>query len=853
MLELLGCRSFLASTTAFLLACACGVCPASTVAFGTIDSAQFTINSPDPEQTYIDALRERKLYRLLEAYCRRQLNRQDATQAERARYTIELANILATRAQTEPRGTTRADLWRQASALLRTFLEQDKQHPQAIALRFQLGVYELAQGELGRQQAKLAPQNKELIEQVRGHLQVAIQSFREVESGATQAMKKRPSGEDSATAPLSQNQLRDFISNGRFRLAQALLALAQTLPRNSADQTEMASQAKSQFEAFTQRYSTNELTLESYLGRAECLRLLGDSTEALKSLSELAKPGTPDKYYERSVVLRAHLQLDQKNPAAARNMIDDNRKLLKAPSPELDLLYVQALLELARQQSKGQADLVARQLVASAIDEIDRIEKQHGPYWASRCEVLLAELAMENVLVEDPAVLVRMADGQLRRADFSGAIRTLDRAVKLSRERGDTDRTVELAFRAASILLQEKDLDAAAERFAQIAGTYANHPKAPQAHFMVAYCLGQLYAVNPTTDRLATYERSLEQHLKAFGADDTALEVRWLLGSLRVSQRRWPDAIELFKGIPASYKQFLPAREQIRRSYEAWLEQLWQRAQPAESVVAEAIEFLKIALGDRRGKQWKPADVPMALALARIQLHAGVNRYQEAEEILNQILFGPAASDSERGEARRLIVAALVGQDKFDDARQLIETEFVGIPQELFAVAQALEDAASHSSESRRRQIGRLQLVVTERLVREAEHLTREQSIQAEIYLALAYVNAGQAARADELFAKLHDRAGNDPRVLQAQAECLMQLGRYAQARDLWRQVAGYFRENTPAWYYAKYNLALACYLSSDVTQALRIIQVTELLHPDLGGPEMKGKFEELKVKCRAN
>jgi tetratricopeptide (TPR) repeat protein len=117
----------------------------------------------------------------------------------------------------------------------------------------------------------------------------------------------------------------------------------------------------------------------------------------------------------------------------------------------------------------------------------------------------------------------------------------------------------------------------------------------------------------------------------------------------------------------------------------------------------------------------------------------------------------------------------------------------------------------------------------------------------------MAYVNAGQAARADELFAKLHNRAGNDPRLLQAQAESLMQLGRYAQAREIWRQVLSRLRESSPPWYHAKYNLALACYHSADIPQAVKIIQVTELLHPDLGGPEMKAKFEQLKAKCRAN
>lgn len=815
-------------------------------------SYQTGLDSKDPERAYIEALRERKLYRLLEVYCRQQLERPDVTPADSARYTIELANILASRAQSEPRTAVRVELWEQACQVLRAFLQQNAAHPQATALQFQIGVYELAQGELGRQQAKLVPQDSEVNRSARAHLNAAILAFRQVEAEATQLARNRPSGENAAGGQSSANSLRALASNAKFRLAQALLAVAQTYPRHSADQTETAAQAKSLFETFTQRYSNNELTLESFLGRAECQRILGDPAEALKSLGELNKAGTPDKYTDRALVLRAQLQIDQKNLSAARNFIDDSRKLLKTPNPELDLLYVQSLLELARQQSRGQADLVARQLVASALEEIDQIDKQHGAYWAGRAELLLAELAAENVLVEEPAVLVRMADGQFRRGDRLGAVKTLDRAVKLSRERGDTDRLVELSFRAASMLVQEKQFDAAARRFAEIANSVPNHATAPQAQFMVAYCLGQHYAANPSAEVLTSYERALEQHLKGFGADETAHETRWLLGSLRVNQRRWRDGIELLKAIAPSHRQYSPARDQIRRAYELWLQDLWQRSQPSETVASEAIDYLKQSLADRRGKQWGPTEIPAALSLARIDLNATVGRFQEAEDILNQILFGQAANDTERGEARRLIVAALLGQDKFDEARRMIETEFVGVPQELFAVAQSLESASARGPEARRRQIGRLQLIVTERLVRDAEQLTGEQAVQAEIYLALAYVNSGQAARADELFAKLNDRVANDPRVLEAQAECFMQLGRYNQARDLWRQLLGQLRESSPGWYEAKYNLALACYNSGDGAQALKIILVTEQLHPDMGGAEMKTKFSELKAKCRA-
>jgi tetratricopeptide (TPR) repeat protein len=819
--------------------------------FATAAAAQAPAQPADPEQEFLDALRQRKLYRLLENYCRKQLDRTDVTPPERARFTIELANTLATRAQEQTTTEGRGELWQQASALLRQFLVDNPEHAQTITLQFQLGVYELAQGELLRQQAKLGPQDAALVESARARLNAAAQSFRQTESKANEMLRKRVSSGPAPAGQPTQKQLLAVSNSGRYRLGQALLALAQTYPRNSADRTENASQAKAQFEPFTQRFGANEVTLESYLARAECLRLLGDATEATKTIRELQKGQPPDGYYDRSIVIQAQIQIDQGKPEAAYTFVTEARALLRSPSPEMDLLLVQATLQLARAKNQKKEDLAARELVAAAINEMDVIEKVHGVYWVGRCELLLAELAADDVLVADPRVLSRMADGQYRRGEREGTIATLARAVKLARERGDTDQTVDLAYRAASILYQDKQLDDAAEQFAIIASTFPTHKKAAQAQFMVAHCLGQAYAADRSAKRLAQYAQALEQHIRTFGSDATAAEARWLLGNLRMIERNWPAAIDLFTRIPRESKRQAAARQEIARAYETWLQDSWARSESAEKQVADAMLFMKQSLPTGRNDAYKPADVPIALRLARTETHVSVGLYLEAEAVLERVLFGSAADEAQRAEARRLYLVSLLGQDKFDAAGRMIASEFVGVPQELFAVVQSLEDAATRSTESRRRQIGQLQLAATERLAKDAAQLSPQQALQTEIFLAIAYVNAGEAQRAEDIFKKLQDRVPNDPRVLEAQAECFMQLGRHTQARDMWRQLIGLLRENTAPWYRAKYNLALACFHTGDVAQCQKIIQVTAVLHPELGGPELKLKFEALLAKSQ--
>jgi tetratricopeptide (TPR) repeat protein len=311
--------------------------------------------------------------------------------------------------------------------------------------------------------------------------------------------------------------------------------------------------------------------------------------------------------------------------------------------------------------------------------------------------------------------------------------------------------------------------------------------------------------------------------------------------------------VGLWRQIPRDHPRFEAAQLELAKAYENWLLELWSRSQPAEKVAEDTVRFLKEKTDAKPGADWNSDQVSHALRLCRILLHPSLARYGEAELLLEKILFGRTAGEAVRGEARRLIVTALLGQDKFDEARRMIETEFVGVPQELFAVVQVLEETVDTSSETRRRHLGKLQLAATERLLKDAEKLDGDQALQAEVYLALAYVHAGDAFRADEIFAKLRDRVPGNPRVLEAQAECFMQLGRYAQAREMWRQNLAMLREASPAWFRAKYKLALACALSGDSQQAIKIIQVTELLHPDLGGTELKSKMLELKAKCLAN
>ena len=64
-----------------------------------------------------------------------------------------------------------------------------------------------------------------------------------------------------------------------------------------------------------------------------------------------------------------------------------------------------------------------------------------------------------------------------------------------------------------------------------------------------------------------------------------------------------------------------------------------------------------------------------------------------------------------------------------------------------------------------------------------------------------------------------------------------------------WREVERAVQEATPAWYRARLGTALVCQKLGDATRARQIADLTAALHPDLGGPTLKPRFDALRSK----
>jgi hypothetical protein len=68
---------------------------------------------------------------------------------------------------------------------------------------------------------------------------------------------------------------------------------------------------------------------------------------------------------------------------------------------------------------------------------------------------------------------------------------------------------------------------------------------------------------------------------------------------------------------------------------------------------------------------------------------------------------------------------------------------------------------------------------------------------------------------------------------------------------ETWRALQQASRPGSDDWYRAKYGLAWTHYRLGNPQRAARILELTQLLHPELGGPHFKAQFEELLDRCR--
>ncbi len=816
------------------------------------------------DQRFLAGLRQRGLFQLAETYCLDRLKRPDLPELQRADLVIERSRCLAEWAVSSP-PEQRGPLWRRASQVTQDFAQQYPQNPRLPLVRLQQALGHLARGELARQEAQLAAGQKNLLGEARAHLGDAIRELQKLADEVQRRLRQQSLPTPGEPSGLSTHQLASLQKNVQYQLARALSNHAQCYETDSSDRADSLNQAVALLTRLAGLDPVDPLACNSRVDLIVCYRLLADYAAAQRQLDALRalEPSPPLELRARAEQIRLALATDRL--AEAVSLLSQGRQIDATTSPELDYAWLETYLDAGRAAADANRNAEAAQWQAKATQQVETIEQLHGPYWTRRAGMLLARYVRTSPGGGDLAMIVRAAESSFRSGQFADALAAYDRARTLAAKQGDSARAFDLGYVAATIEHQRRRHDQARDRYHRLAMATPDHPKAADAHLLAIYHAAQIVKDQPQPS-LDQYTALLQEHLRTWPNGPTADRARRQLGRLHQLQGDWQAAIQAYQAISPGHPEYLPVAEAVERSYRAWLAEQKAAGKPNEQTAAKAagwFESMVVGPQGRTPERWSPLQRFAVLAAARLRLNYTAAGYDRTQNLLSAAL--KTATDAPpqwKSAARVLLVVSLAGQGRSGEAGRLLAQISAGSTEQLLGMLQGLERVAATARPEVRSELAQLQLRAIKLLPAGRTPFSPAQQRTLQRIHAQALADAGRTEEAFQAYKALAEAYPRDGAVQEAYANLLLtRLDRapteaarkesIKTALQKWRELENKSPPKSRRWFLAKYWVARLQFELGNKTQAAKIITLLQLLHPELGGAEMKPQFEELLERCQ--
>jgi hypothetical protein len=235
--------------------------------------------------------------------------------------------------------------------------------------------------------------------------------------------------------------------------------------------------------------------------------------------------------------------------------------------------------------------------------------------------------------------------------------------------------------------------------------------------------------------------------------------------------------------------------------------------------------------------------------MVRLELTPEVGHPEEARRLCESIQR--SASQAERRDrARRLDLVAAAELNHFLEAEQAARAEIkLSHPADLLEIARELDRVASEfSSDLRVRRFGLIMRLLLARVLERQGELSKAELGEAKLRHTRALLYIGDEARArDSITSDWGTPASLDDRILRDMADTYVRLSAFDLAAEVQRLRARRAVTGSPSWFESRYGLALADYRAGKNREASKLIDATAILHPDLGGGELRDKFVHLR------
>jgi tetratricopeptide (TPR) repeat protein len=805
----------------------------------------------DRDLQVLEGLRKRRQFESAEKYCSDRLADAQLSDARRFDLTIELSRTWAQHAlESPPAG--QPTRWQKARRVLDDFAVGHPRHPRLVLIRVQGALVALAQGEAAREAAELAGGGEDQFVAPRDLLRGAINELRKLDEEIAAEIKRRPRpSRADDDAQLSVAQLMSLATNVRYECSRGLRSQALCYPTGSGDRISSLVQANELLRTLATQDFNSPLDWSIRLDEITCLRLLEDFASAERKLAALEKAApTPD--------VAPRLRAERIRLALARGQIDEalseaggTRQRRAADGPEADQAQLEAYLSGWQRAAEHHDALDAARWEQAAVEQVRTIERAHGPVWTRKAETLLARAVAASAKTGGAAALARAGDSYYRGGQIDEALAAYDQASERARETEDEAQAFASAQAAAAIELEREHFRAAIDRYRELALAWPQNPQAAEAHLLAVHAAARLAAIQKPP-KLAEYERLLDEHLAKWPQSPTASQAWCWLGRLKEHERAWREALAALRKVKADHVEYAAAVEAAGRCYLALIAQLRSSGKPSPQLANEALAYFTEVIGPTpQGAKFKSAAARAAtLAAARIALDEIPGGVAKAQDLLTMALDGnPDAPQEWKRAAGNLLVIALVRRGRVTEAQELLRSIPRGTPSDALALADALADERQRSSGDADGKLAAVELSVLDELLSKPDALERTTLHGASRRRAIAL---GEMGRRKEAIAELEALAKENPRDGQTQEDLASLLSAGSDAADLkralaqWKAVAAKSRPGSPRWFRAHYAVASIELALGNSAQARSTIKRVEAAHRDLGGAEMKAKFERL-------
>jgi tetratricopeptide (TPR) repeat protein len=813
----------------------------------------------DSLELYFERLRDRGLFSIAESYAVSRLSQANLPRERHIDLTIELSRTLAVHAEFASERQQK-ELWKRARSIVDEERDREPSGPFAILLAAQSAMVPAGEAEWLRLECELKPFDEALATRARQQCSLAVQLLSTSEHELLSPPRDSGTGKEAAGGP-STHTYRVWLHRVRLALAQSLRNRAELTPADARQRTLDLVDAELTARKLVS-VADEQVSFRAKLLLAASQRLKGELNRADEMLSALEKgiAAVDDNLLDEVAAERIRVLLERHQAVTALEVTKHIRTGRQRLSGELWFLRTRALVAVRDLAAARNDKDLAASLRAEAELTLQRCDEQVGGFWSRRCRALWEATRTAEKYGPELDALMQQA-----RADFLGgriepALKGYARGEVAARASGQTDLALELGYTRASILLQEKQYESAATEFLRLADEYPQGARVAAAHLNGAYCLGRLYDGQKTQSRRERYTEALDRHIEQFAADPTADDARFFKAQLEEQRLQATGALPLYLKVAASHPRSAEARAGAARCFETIMVRMRERRLPSLDFERTAIDTLQQFIPPVKDKisdaPWAAAQSEVALHLSAILLLTDPPRFDLAEPLLGRVVERTLQikDDDEQADrwrrihqrAESLRVVAMAGNGRPLEAERLLDSLAAASPRDLLVIVELLAPFASSQNRQRQVQYVALQLHAIRQLSKHRGELSRDEQGQLDQSLARAYLANGQITKALEIYERQAADAAKDANRQREIAVLLSETGQrecIVLARQCWRRIESLTKQGTPDWLGARLGVISTGIKLGDTAEAKKLLAVTRLLYPELGGADLKSRF----------